>query len=470
MEMEILPVSPIRMKRNLSPPKSPQAKRARQTVDIGNNSSPARGCVPLRSAEDSLCMMFGQQSVYTPPAPAAQRLSFDAPRSAVTVPQLCSPSDIVRIDVGGTVFKTRRATVTSVGGSLLAELFSKHGVNSAFIDRDARYFEMILGWLRDRASPVEWPIHDPTFIREVHHYRLTQEILGEGQLFVVGGEDDDGPYDSTALFSPVSLEWSSDCVAPLRMDALGCTSLGGVPYICGGYDDRGKKLKFTFRYIASSKRWERLADLTVARSRHQLVAADGMLYAFGGLLSKTGIEDHGEHFFERFDPATNRWTVIPSKMEARYGFAAVAHGHHIFVIGGLTVEGSRVATVERLDTRSGACERLPDIPSPRAFLSCTVLGGQIFAMGGNDLANMPCTTVEILDVHTETWRAGPDLPSRRCDGCAATLNGLVYLCGGEDDENYLRTVDIFDPAEGTWSEGPPLPEAKSSIAACVVAF
>lgn len=158
--------------------------------------------------------MFGQQSVYTPPAPAAQRLSFDAPRSAVTVPQLCSPSDIVRIDVGGTgklvrqipplespqpalrgfphfscmtaspftivvilirtVFKTRRATVTSVGGSLLAELFSKHGVNSAFIDRDARYFEMILGWLRDRASPVEWPIHDPTFIREVEAHAFAE--------------------------------------------------------------------------------------------------------------------------------------------------------------------------------------------------------------------------------------------------------------------------------------------------------
>lgn len=305
---------------------------------------------------------------------------------------------------------------------------------------------------------------------QVEFYKLTAEMLGEGQLLLLGGEDDDGPYDSAATFSPITLEWTANDAMPLRLDALGCTTLGGVPYICGGYNNRGKKLKLAFRFLQASQRWERLSDLTVARCRHELVAADGLLYALGGLVSKLGTEEHGSSFIERYCPATNRWTVIQCELEPRYGFSAVAVGHSVYIIGGLTVEGTRVSTVERFDTRSGTCERLSDLPTPRAYLSSVVLGGQIYALGGNSVTNVPTTTTEIYDIGLGQWRAGPSLPSQRCDGCAVALNGLVYLCGGEDDENYLRTVDILDPAAGTWSEGPPLPEAKSSIVACVVPF
>lgn len=135
---------------------------------------------------------------------------------------------------------------------------------------------------------------------------------------------------------------------PMCVDAHGCAAVDGVPYVCGGYDDHGKKMRAAHRYVATTKRWDRVGDLNVARARHQLVAVGGLLYAVGGLLSKQGVENHGgEAVLERYCPSTNRWTVLPSGITLRYGFAACAAGNHIYVVGGLLEDGTRVSAVER---------------------------------------------------------------------------------------------------------------------------
>mmetsp|Transcript_15988 Transcript_15988/g.47367 ORF Transcript_15988/g.47367 Transcript_15988/m.47367 type:complete len:246 (-) Transcript_15988:301-1038(-) len=244
-----------------------------------------------------------------------------------------------------------------------------------------------------------------------------------------------------------------------------------TPHVCGGYDDRGKKLKLALRYCRGAKRWERVADMNAPRCRHQMVTVGGSLFVVGGLVSKGGVEAHGERFIERYCPRENKWSVMPCDVEPRYAFTAVAHGGLIYMIGGLTVEGTRLAGVDRIDPATGAVERLAaGLPSPRAYLSSVAVGPLIYTMGGNDVTNAASTAVDILDTVSGAWREGPELPSRRCDGCAVMLNGLVYLCGGEDDEDYLRSVDVLDPVTSTWTSAAPLPEAKSSIAGCVVPF
>eukprot|EP00038_Savillea_parva_P010766 m.192630 g.192630 ORF g.192630 m.192630 type:complete len:490 (+) comp18708_c0_seq1:183-1652(+) len=489
--MEVPSMSPLRAKRTRSPPSSPDGKRSRVRLHSASSHPPPQSTTdvtertgPIRSGEDALVAMLGSSQLYTPPAPIVQQLCFDRINAKLstshatvetgggmaTEPTRALPDDIVRIDVGGTVFKTRRATLTSVRGSLLESIFSQDGVHSTFIDRDPRYFDTILGWLRDRTVPVVWPVQDPAFIRDVHHYQLTQEILGDGQLLIVGGEDDDGPFDTATAFSPVSSRWSYLKSAPLRIDAHGCATLNGVAYVCGGYEHRGKKLRATFRFLQESGRWERMGDLNVARARHQMAAANGKLYAIGGLLSKAGSDEHGEAFIEEYCPDSNTWTVLPVTLEARYGFSAVSVGSSIYFMGGLTLEGVRLDTLERFDALTGTIERLANLPSARAFLSCAIVGHTLYAMGGNDVTNTPCDNVDVFDTVTGAWTQGPCLLTRRCDAAAGVLNGIVYLCGGEDEEDFVSAVHMLDTTTGQWTEGPPLGEAKSSLVACVVPY
>ena len=69
-----------------------------------------------------------------------------------------NPNSVVKLDVGGTMFKTTHGTLLSDQNSMLAKMFSteKNGRISAiqdengayFIDRSPKYFEIILNFLR----------------------------------------------------------------------------------------------------------------------------------------------------------------------------------------------------------------------------------------------------------------------------------------------------------------------------------
>ena len=69
-----------------------------------------------------------------------------------------NPNSKVKLDVGGTIFKTTHGTLLSDQNSKLAKMFSteKNGRISAiqdengayFIDRSPKYFEIILNFLR----------------------------------------------------------------------------------------------------------------------------------------------------------------------------------------------------------------------------------------------------------------------------------------------------------------------------------
>ncbi|XP_067314100.1 BTB/POZ domain-containing protein KCTD16a [Pseudorasbora parva] len=72
--------------------------------------------------------------------------------------QSCS-SDVVELNVGGQVYYTRHATLTSVPNSLLGKLFTKKDISNDlaqdikgryFIDRDGFLFRYVLDYLRDK--------------------------------------------------------------------------------------------------------------------------------------------------------------------------------------------------------------------------------------------------------------------------------------------------------------------------------
>ena len=121
--------------------------------------------------------------------------------------------------------------------------------------------------------------------------------------------------------------------------------------------------------------------MTTARYSHQLVALGGFLYAMGGWSGGARVATA-----ERFDPATNTWTLIASMESARSSFAAAAMGGFLYVTGGAEGPqgGSHVVLrrCERYDPASNTWSRIADLPEPRFWHALACLDGSLFAVGG----------------------------------------------------------------------------------------
>ena len=90
-------------------------------------------------------------------------------------------STIIKLDVGGTIFKTSLSTLTRYEGSMFAAMFSgRHPLvpdenGCYFIDRDPEPFRYILEFLRcgSEPMPVEIPAEDMRVVlREAEFYGL----------------------------------------------------------------------------------------------------------------------------------------------------------------------------------------------------------------------------------------------------------------------------------------------------------
>ncbi|KAL3044985.1 hypothetical protein OYC64_013288 [Pagothenia borchgrevinki] len=132
------------------------------------------------------------------------------------------PSDVVELNVGGQVYYTRLATLTSFPNSLLGKLFSnKKGSSNDlsrdlrgryFIDRDGFLFRYVLDYLRDKL--VVLPDHFPErgrLKREAEYFQLPDlaKLVSsdDSKLFQDDFSDfDDASQDSERFYSSYSLD------------------------------------------------------------------------------------------------------------------------------------------------------------------------------------------------------------------------------------------------------------------------
>lgn len=97
---------------------------------------------------------------------------------------------ILQLNVGGKIFATAHQTLAQQDGSLLADLATEAHCASAsylegalFIDRNPKYFEMLLDWLRDKSAPLptDTETHE-ALAREAVFYRLPELTAALSQL------------------------------------------------------------------------------------------------------------------------------------------------------------------------------------------------------------------------------------------------------------------------------------------------
>ena len=256
--------------------------------------------------------------------------------------------------------------------------------------------------------------------------------------------------------------------------------------------------------------WQTLTKMPA--SNHDVSAAvlDGLLYIAGGSTE----EFHGTRGFHAFDeiwrldPAVQTWSSVAKFSRPRIYCSTVAFSGKIWVIGGDTInDGERQATasVEILNTGTGALTRGPDLPEALSAPLALVAGERIYVMGANGraergrlfslgyretawrreplaLAHMwalsgaslggklyvcvPSTGLCVFDPAAARWEIIPGQTQPRSAQVAA-WRGEIWIMGGRDITDQAETR-IFNPDKRTWRMGPPLPRPLAWGAAAAI--
>lgn len=100
------------------------------------------------------------------------------------------------------------------------------------------------------------------------------------------------------------------------------------------------------------------------------------MYAIGGQSGKRCVAS-----CEWLDPQSGAgWLTVPTPLHTvrKYASAAVLSGR-IHVVGGLTMQRTRLAHVEAYDPREGVWHQLPGMRQPRSSFGLCSLGGKLYA-------------------------------------------------------------------------------------------
>ena len=208
------------------------------------------------------------------------------------------------------------------------------------------------------SSIKESEIYDPETkkwieIAPMHEERVnnTATLLNDGNVLVVGGGKEDGPYSKTVeLYDTTRDVWIS--LEPLSVGRALHTAtklLDGRVLIVGG---RGKKTSSEI-YDPRNKKWSTAGDTEYPRAEHSAIRLpDGSVLITGGIGHLTQVE--------LYNPRTKSWSTIGQLSTGRYRHSSsVLNDGTAVVLGGISEDGI-LATTETLSF-TGTIIELPDI-------------------------------------------------------------------------------------------------------------
>jgi N-acetylneuraminic acid mutarotase len=242
-------------------------------------------------------------------------------------------------------------------------------------------------WRRVRSLPIA-----------VHHPGVTAH---RGRLYVHGGLRTDGSHsDPTARlyrYNPERNRWRRLRDGRVPRIAHGFEALGGRLYAAGGNNDDGD-LRSVEVYDPRRDRWRRVPRMPTARHHVGAAVLDRKLYVVAGRAEGRNIDT-----LERFDPAAGergRWRELEPIGVERSGFAAVPARGTIVAFGGEELGGGNtIGEVERYDPATDSWSRLPSMRTPRHGLAGVVRQGRLYAIEGGPRPGLAYSAAnEFLDL------------------------------------------------------------------------
>lgn len=250
-------------------------------------------------------------------------------------------------------------------------------------------------------------------------------------LYLMGGRR----INPTSAYNTETNTWVAKSKPPIEIHHFQPVVLGDAIYIIGaltGQWPREKPIDKVIIYYPKEDKYVFSHDIPKERQRGSagLAVYNNKIYVVGGITN--GHMNGFKPWFDEYDPATGKWTVLPDANFARDHFQAVVNDHKLYAFGGRT--SSRATKQD---------------------MSLTITHGDIF------------------DFKEKQWLATTSnlaIPTERAGNFAFSHNNQIIIGGGESEtqEKAHSEIEAFDTTIGLWGSWPNLNEGRHGSGFAVV--
>jgi len=255
----------------------------------------------------------------------------------------------------------------------------------------------------------------------------------QGFVYAIGGKGEDSFHSSVERYDPRTNTWSYVASLAKKVKLIGAATLQGFLYIVGGIEftaEQGRRRCDTVqRYDPATNSWTLVAPLSSRRSSVCLVTDGHYLYSIGGLGDDDFLSCN-----ERYDPRLNVWTKMTPMSEKRGCASGVCLNKKLYIFGGTVDAFSRHASIsgEVYDITLNEWQSIASMRVPRFHASAVLLRDQIFVFGGigsESVDRHNSRMVECYDVQLNKWVGAHSMPYEETyfRGCSVSMfKGLLH--------------------------------------------
>jgi N-acetylneuraminic acid mutarotase len=141
-------------------------------------------------------------------------------------------------------------------------------------------------------------------------------------------------------------------------------------------------------YDPATNAWRERRPLLVARNHHAVAAVGDKLYAIGGRIGSAFISSGSNNIdlVEMYDPAADTWTPRERMPTPRSAIGAAVYNGRILVPGGEVQDRRYLAAFKAVEVYDPAVNRwqiLPSMPHSRHGLAIGVIGDRLYTVSGD---------------------------------------------------------------------------------------
>ncbi len=290
---------------------------------------------------------------------------------------------------------------------------------TAYLPLNAKSWEFVWG----EGKPL--PRHEAGFVEF------------EGEFYLMGGRR----IQPVSIYNPDTNQWRQASKPPIEFHHFQPVVIGDSIYIIaamtGGFP-REVGIDRVLVYKPKSDTWEFTHPVPKDRIRGAAgaLAIDGKIYVACGIIN--GHIDGHVKWFDRYDPETGEWEILPDAPRERDHFQIAYLDGKIYAAGGRRTSHATRQTfelttpeVDVYDTETGEWSTLPEpLPTPRAGNSTFAYKQDIIVAGGESRQRLAHKEVEAWDTLNERWKNYPsNIHGRHGTGLLLHEN-CIYTCSG----------------------------------------
>ncbi len=204
----------------------------------------------------------------------------------------------------------------------------------------------------------------------------------------------------------------------------------GQLFVIGGEDEDRNLLATVevFDYYAGE--WRYSKPMTKGRSQHCAARFEDGIFVIGGL-----VEGEVSQSVEIFNLTTRRWEELeeqPLKARMQHSCTVITKEDGrpaLLVTGGTDKEGRTLSSAEIFDLFTSAWSEADSLKTARASFALTVLDGRAVAVGGKSSEGADLGGAEVYSVAKDAWEVDEELELAVARSSFSAA-GVSYIAGG----------------------------------------